>query len=186
MTIGDAGGNCTGGREGEVAYRSGHLVVCDGVGWRVVDQQDERPIIKSSSQTYTIAQVRAAAVDGTQLPRRYGSTICGEDYHICHYAEAVTLKYSLPDHRMETVRDQYHRTHGNYTAGEIAGTTHPHNSIHGYSSGNWNGPSLACPNNSGPMLYMYGTDRRAIGQDWDGGCYTDDSRYWACCLNRSY
>lgn len=186
VTLGDAGGTCDGARAGELAYRSAHLYLCDGAAWRMVDLQDGRPLLKASAATYTIAQVRSAAVDSTQLPRRYGSTICGADYHVCNYTEAIVLKYMLPDHLISVPRNAYLRTHGSYTAGEIAGTTHPHNALLGYTTGSWNGPSLACPNNSGPMIYMYDTDNRALGQDWDGGCYADDARYWACCLNRSY
>jgi hypothetical protein len=97
--------------------------------------------------------------------------------------EALVLKYAYPRSRIPFEGNNYFRTLGNNSRAELA-STHPHNSLLGYKdTGNWNGPSLQCPEGSGPMLYFQNRDSRNKGYEWDGGCHKDDKRHWVCCIN---
>ncbi len=132
----------------------------------------------------SLAEVRAT-VKGKDWPQLSGQgTICETGYHLCHFMEALVLKYAYPRSRIPFEGNTHLRTLGNHSAAELAGSTHPHNSLLGYKDGGrWNGPTLQCPEGSGPIIQFYNRDYRNLGYEWDGACYKDDKRYWACCIN---
>ncbi len=178
--------NCTAEQTGQIHFDGTYARLCNGTHWQVIEARHPKPVLKPSAKKYTMAEVRATAKgkDGKN-PERYGQgTICETGYHICIFMEALVLKYAYPRSRIPYEGDTYLRTLGNYSYADHAGSTHPHNSLLGYkSSSAWNGPSLQCPNGSGPMIHFYNRDSRNKGVEWDGGCYKDDKRFWACCIN---
>ncbi|OQY52842.1 MAG: hypothetical protein B6247_16120 [Candidatus Parabeggiatoa sp. nov. 2] len=127
----------------------------------------------------SLAEVRAT-VKGKDWPQLSGQgTICETGYHLCHFMEALVLKYAYPRSRIPFEGNTHLRTLGNHSAAELAGSTHPHNSLLGYKDGgSWNGPSLQCPEGSGPIIQFYNRDYRNLGYEWDGACYKDDNKPW--------
>ncbi len=176
--------NCTNEQIGQIRFDGTYARLCNGKHWQIIDARHPKPVIKPTAKQYTVAEVRATA-KGKEWPQRSGQgTLCETGYHLCHFMEALVLKYAYPRSRIPYEGGSYLRTLGNYSDVIHAGTNHGHNSLLGYNDkGNWNGPSLQCPNGSGPMLHFYNKDDRNKGYEWDGGCYKDDKRPWACCIN---
>ena len=172
--------NCTDKETGQIRFDGTYARLCNGTHWQVIDARHPKPVLKATAKKYTMAEVRATA-----KKNGHGQgTICETGYHICIFMEAVVLKYAYPRSRIPFEGSEYLRTLGTYSAADVAGSSNGHNSVVGYKdAGSWNGPSLQCPAGSGPMLHFYNRDARNKGVEWDGGCYKDDKRLWACCLN---
>jgi regulator of replication initiation timing len=172
--------NCTGEQTGQIRFDGTYARLCNGTHWQVIDARHPKQVLKRSAKKYTMAEVRATAGEN-----EYGQgTICETGYHLCIFMEALVLKYAYPRSRIAFGREGFLRTLGNYSGANYVGNTQPHNSLLGYkSSGNWNGPSLQCPDGSGPMIYFSNRDSRNTGHEWNGGCHKDDKRHWACCIN---
>ncbi len=176
--------NCTPEQKGQIRFDGTYMRLCNSKDWQIIDVRQSKPLLKASAKQYTIAEVRKMA-KGKEFPQHSGQgTICETGYHICLFVEALVFKYAYPRSCIAYEGIASIRTLGNYSAAELAGTTHSHNVLLGYTdSGNWNGSSFHCPKNSGPMIHFYRKKARNIGAEWDGGCYKDDKRYWACCIN---
>lgn len=177
----------TRGSAGVMEYRvcgADPNVVVDYVRILRDETAGSRPKIMPSVNAYTIVQAVAAA--GTTWPGGAGDgTICESGYHVCNSLEAVTQKYTVDE--VYSWGGQYLRTTGTFSWGPYTGMGHPHSGLIGYNDGGpvWNGGSSACPSGSAPMVYFEGNAHATTspGHSWTGGCYADDSRNWACCLN---
>jgi len=175
--------NCTTAQKGQIRFDGTYGRLCNGKDWQVVDARKSKPVLKQSAKQYTAAEIRKTASENS-----FGQgTICETGYHVCTFMEALVLKYAFPRSRM--AEKGGFRTLGNYSEVRLAGTAHPHNSLLGYNdieykgSEKWNGPSLQCLEGSAPMIHLYDKGSINRGLEWDGGCYKDDKRHWACCLN---
>ncbi|OAD21884.1 hypothetical protein THIOM_002336 [Candidatus Thiomargarita nelsonii] len=176
--------NCTSEQTGLIRFDGTYARLCNGTNWQVIEARHPKPVLKRSAKKYTMAEVRET-VKGKGFPQISGQgNICETGYHLCIFMEALVLKYAYPRSRIIFEGNDYLRTLGNYSSADTAGSTHPHNALLGYkSSGSWNGPSLQCPKDSGPIINFSNKPNRKKGIEWDGGCYKDDKRYWACCIN---
>ncbi len=173
--------DCTSAQTGQIRFDGTYARLCNGTHWQVMDARHPKPVLKPSAKKYTMAEVRATG-KGKAWPQLSGQgTICETGYHLCIFLEALVLKYAYPRSRIPYEGNDHLRTLGNHSAANYAGINHPHNSLLGYKG--WDGPSLQCPNGSGPMLHFYNRDSRNKGIEWDGGCHKDDKRHWACCIN---
>ncbi|MDM8558333.1 hypothetical protein [Candidatus Parabeggiatoa sp. HSG14] len=176
--------NCSAEQKGQIAFDDTYARLCNGINWQIMDARNPKPVLKASAKKYTIAEVRATAKDN-----KFGQgTVCETGYHLCIFMEALSLKYAYPRSRIAFEEHGYLRTLGNYTDITVAvGGTHPHNSLLGHKDSRWdlkwNGKSLQCPDGSGPMTHFQNKSLRNQGYEWTGGCYKDDKRYWACCIN---
>jgi hypothetical protein len=171
--------NCTSEQTGQIRFDGTYARLCNGTHWQVIDARHPKPVLKSSAKAYTMAEVRETAKENLLGQ----GTICETGYHLCIFMEALVLKYVYPRSRIPYEGD-YLRTLGTCSEAKYAGSTHPHNSLLGYKSGDWNGQNLQCPEGSGPLLHFYKKAHRSLGYEWDGGCYKDDKQWpWACCIN---
>ncbi|MDM8560674.1 hypothetical protein [Candidatus Parabeggiatoa sp. HSG14] len=171
--------NCSAEQKGQIAFDGTYARLCNGINWQIMDARNPKPVLKASAKKYTIAEVRATAKDNN-----YGQgTVCETGYHLCIFMEALSLKYAHPRSRIPFEENDYLRTLGSYS--HVHGTgENAHNSLLGYKNvAGWNGPILQCPVASGPMIHFYNKSERSQGIEWDGGCYKDEKRYWACCIN---
>jgi len=177
--------NCTPEQKGQIRFDGTYGRLCNGTNWQIMDARQSKPVLKPSAKQYTIAEVRETAKDQNWYQVAGQGTICETGYHVCTFMEALVLKYAFPRSRIAYGESGYSiRTLGNYSEVKLAGTTHPHNALLGYNdSEKWNGPSLQCPEGSAPMIHFYDKGSINRGLEWDGGCYKDDKRNWACCLN---
>jgi len=185
--------NCTTAQKGQIRFDGTYARLCNGKDWQVIDARQSKPVLKQSDKKYSMAEVRKKgraydAIDGKH-PKRFGQgSICEIGYHICTFMEASVIKYAYPRSRVD-VKAKSLRMLGTYSASNDAGIESASNSLVGYSRGanaaSWNGSSVACPNNSGPMLRFYEDTNRDIGMAWDGGCHREIDEYyhWACCIN---
>ena len=171
--------NCTGEQTGLIRFDGTYGRLCNGTHWQVMDARHPKPVLKPSAKAYTMAEVRETAKEN-ELGQ---GTICETGYHLCIFMEALVLKYAYPRSRIPYEGD-YLRTLGTCSEGKYAGSTHPHNSLLGYKDAwGWKGQNLQCPEGYGPMLHFYKKAHRSLGYEWDSGCYVDEKRHWACCLN---
>ena len=169
--------NCTSEATGQIRFDGTYARLCNGTHWQVMEARHPKPVLKPSAKTYTIAEIQATAAEN-----EYGQgTVCETGYHLCIFMEALVLKHAYPRSRIPFDGNDYLRTLGNYSSVNNVGNTSSHNALLGYKD--WNGPSLQCPEGSGPMLHFYNRDSRNTGAEWDGGCHKDDKRLWACCIN---
>ena len=172
--------DCTSAQTGQIRFDGTYARLCNGTHWQVMDARHPKPVLKATAKKYTMAEVRATAKENS-----YGQgTICETGYHLCIFLEALVLKYAYPRSRIPFEGQDYLRTLGNHSGAVLAGSTTAHNSLLGHKEGgSWNGPSLQCPNGSGPMLHFQNKHHRNLGYEWNGGCRKDDKGLWACCIN---
>jgi outer membrane murein-binding lipoprotein Lpp len=177
--------NCTADQTGQIHFDGTYARLCNGKHWQIIDARHPKPVLKATTKAYTMAEVRESAKGNKwRNPKKYGQgTLCETGYHLCIFMEALVLKYAYPRSRI-AFEGEFLRTLGNYSYARYAGSSNGHNSLLGYDNNHhMNGPSLQCPEGSGPMIHFYNREHRNKGVEWDGGCQKDDKRPWACCLN---
>ncbi|OQY52847.1 MAG: hypothetical protein B6247_16145 [Candidatus Parabeggiatoa sp. nov. 2] len=172
--------DCTSAQTGQIRFDGTYARLCNGTHWQVMDARHPKPVLKATAKKYTMAEVRATAKENS-----YGQgTICETGYHLCIFLEALVLKYAYPRSRIPFEGQDYLRTLGNHSGAVLAGSTTAHNSLLGHKEGgSWNGPSLQCPNGSGPMLHFQNKHHRNLGYEWKATWLP--TALWLCLVRHS-